>query len=477
MCMNTRSCFIYDALPDTRRLIVTMTRGHRITRVKRIIALVLLVFACVATLRKLGSRALFWNGWGHGYPDTVLNFYTALSQTPSVVHSPRWKKQMLDTAHITISQAERMQLYLSPTLHSYQWADLDLTNFPKLEFLPNFKNPCWRESYIPRVTCPIILEFKRLIALIRRSTESLRCLPYFLIIGLPKCGTTDIYKRLNMHPQVALPRVKESFWMERIRLRPNCSSINTYLDFQRESAITIDRVFRRGDAGEVYHPVITGDGSVDVMWDNTFWPMLPGNEGCREPCVTNADIAHHLNPGARIIMSLRNPIDRLYSDYLYESQWINYEISKLDFHQEVEREIREFNECLLSNSVRGCTYNGSHENAYSSKVRLRQGLYSVHVADWLRVFPRQQVHIIKFEEYMMDIDNHMKSLFRFLDLRELTKSEMIPVLDLKRSNTRNAAAKRVGEMFPETRQLLTHFYGQYNKELANLLNDQKYLWE
>ncbi|XP_046581263.1 carbohydrate sulfotransferase 15-like [Haliotis rubra] len=453
-----------------------MTRGYRIIRVKQIAALVL-VFACVATLRKLGSRALLWYGWGNEYTDTVLNFYTALSQKMSVVHSPRWKELMLDAAHINISQAERMMLHLSPTLHSYKWADLDLTNFPEFEFLPNFKNPCWRESYIPPVTCPIAPNYKRNMTSIPRSKMSLRCLPYFLIIGQPKCGTTDIYRRLNMHPEVTLPGPKESFWMERIRFRPNCSSINTYLDYQQRSANSIDRVFRKGAAGEVYHHVITGDGSVDVMWDNTFWPMLPGNEGCREPCVTNADMVHHLNPRASIIISLRNPIDRLYSDYLYEAQWLHYGISKLDFHQEVEQEIREFNACLLTNSVRGCAYTGSHENAYSSKVRLRQGLYSVHVSDWLRVFPRQQLHIIKFEEYMLDIENHMKSLFRFLDLRELTKSEMTPILELKRSNTRKAAAQRVGEMLAETRQLLTYFYGRYNKELANILSDTKYLWD
>ncbi len=60
---------------------------------------------------------------------------------------------------------------------------------------------------------------------------------------------------------------------------------------------------------------------------------------------------------------------------------------------------------------------------------------------------------------------------------ELTKRDMTPILELKRSNTRSAAAKRVGKMLPETRHLLTYFYGRYNKELAKLLSDKKYLWK
>ncbi|XP_071087317.1 carbohydrate sulfotransferase 15-like [Haliotis cracherodii] len=450
-----------------------MTR--RYMWLKTFVALIL-VFVFVSTIRKIGPKVALWYGWWDEYPDTVSNFYTALSQTKNVVLSTRWRERMLEVSHINVAQAANMGLNLSQTLHSYAWSELDLVNFPEFAFLPNFKNPCWRESYIPPVTCytdkPDIPSRHP-----TRSKLSLRCLPYFLIIGQPKCGTTDIYRRLNNHPDVTSPKMKESFWIERVRFRPKCSSINTYLDFLQQSANTIDRVFKKDTAGQVYHHVITGDGSVDMMWDNTFWPLLPGNEGCREPCVTNADMVHHLNPGASIIISLRNPIDRLYSDYLYESRWLHYQISREDFHQEVKREIQEFNTCLLTNSVRACTYNGSHENAYSSKVRLRLGIYSVHVADWLRVFPRHQVHVIKFEDYIQDIENHMKSLFRFLDLRDLTKSEMTLVLGLEPNNIRNVNAQHVGEMLLDTRQMLTDFYSRYNKELTELLNNRKYLWE
>jgi hypothetical protein len=36
----------------------------------------------------------------------------------------------------------------------------------------------------------------------RRANGTLRCLPFFHILGVSKCGTTDMYHRLSKHPQM-----------------------------------------------------------------------------------------------------------------------------------------------------------------------------------------------------------------------------------------------------------------------------------
>ena len=41
----------------------------------------------------------------------------------------------------------------------------------------------------------------------------------------------------------------------------------------------------------------------------------------------------------------------------------------------------------------------------------------------------------------------------------------------------NKHKKPYKPMLPETQQLLREFYRPYNEELAQMLNDQKYLWE
>lgn len=44
-----------------------------------------------------------------------------------------------------------------------------------------------------------------------------RCLPYFYIAGQPKCGTTDLFHSLVLHPQIVMPVAKEPHWWARGR--------------------------------------------------------------------------------------------------------------------------------------------------------------------------------------------------------------------------------------------------------------------
>ena len=70
-------------------------------------------------------------------------------------------------------------------------------------FLPNYKNPCWKTN---------------------KRTIPISCLPYFYLVGAPKAGTTDVFVRLNAHPEFARPSSKEPHWLTRARFRKYCSS-------------------------------------------------------------------------------------------------------------------------------------------------------------------------------------------------------------------------------------------------------------
>lgn len=45
-----------------------------------------------------------------------------------------------------------------------------------------------------------------------------------------------------------------------------------------------------------------------------------------------------------------------------------------------------------------------------------EGMYPVFMADWLRIFPRQQMHIIRYEDYAKDLEGEITKVFKFLDL-------------------------------------------------------------
>ena len=111
-------------------------------------------------------------------------------------------------------------------------------------------------------------------------------LPNFLVIGAPKAGTTSLYEHFRAHPEIFMPELKEPRFFgyegggERLKF-----PIQTLEEYAAlfEAVTERDRD-RRGDAA------------------------LPGLSG--------GGAAHpRLLPEARLIASLRNPVDRSYSVY------------------------------------------------------------------------------------------------------------------------------------------------------------------
>ncbi|XP_046585351.1 carbohydrate sulfotransferase 15-like [Haliotis rubra] len=352
--------------------------------------------------------------------------------------------------------------------------NLDIMGMTMPAFLSDYKNPCWKEAPGPSSYCRLLAPKKRHSPV--RATPVLRCLPYFIFIGQPKCGTTGIYHRLGKHPDVTLPNNKEPFWFNRKRFFKECSSVSTYLDFfQRHTEIIERRFQENGSTNVQFHHMVTGEGSVDIMWDNHLWQDLPRNSKCTEPCLTNADYIHHLNPGTKIIVALRNPVDRVYSDYLYELKYLKYKPDTLDFHKRIIQAIYRFKGCLKHYSLRRCVYDSKLENAMSF-VRPIIGIYHAFLEDWLKVFPRDQVHVIRFEDYVANTRGEMEKLFDFLSLSQLSESQWMDVLNKTQSNPRPKSSRNTGNMNNDTRTILEEFYEPYNQRLAQLLADEAYLW-
>ena len=50
------------------------------------------------------------------------------------------------------------------------------------------------------------------------------------------------------------------------------------------------------------------------------------------------------------------------------------------------------------------------------QVRLYIGIYFIHLQDWFRVFPRDQVFVIQLEDYTNHRTETVRKLYDFLDL-------------------------------------------------------------
>ncbi|XP_035665240.1 carbohydrate sulfotransferase 15-like [Branchiostoma floridae] len=384
---------------------------------------------------------------------------------------------------------------------------LDPTIFAEIprQTLPDFKNPCWYEKipeaelnsnpYRTHKNCysdkktmkslnKIAKHFRD--GLVQNGTEyfRLRCLPYFYIIGMPKCGTSDLYHRLTKHPDVVGGMRKEPhYWTRRCfdsRMTgdiPNVTvPVREYLDLFDGAARIIKTQIKKHltSSGQkvVNHDVITGEASVSTLYDNRRWGREAWDMSRNEPSVLVASLLQAVQPHARFILTIRDPTERLYSEYLY---FTHGDKSAASFHDNVIVAIDGFNNCLKNNSVRSCTY---EPNLVEKRtVRLRLGLYDVYLRDWFHIFPRDQILVQRLEDRSRDPRGTMMRVLEFLQLGPVeSKSQENAIFTLNKKHVRKPKDARVGPMLPKTQRMLNEFYRPYNQQLADLLNDKRFLW-
>ena len=46
-------------------------------------------------------------------------------------------------------------------------------------------------------------------------------------------------------------------------------------------------------------------------------------------------------------------------------------------------------------------------------------MYPVFLTDFLKIWPREQILVLRSEDYAVDVNETMKKVFRFLNLRKL----------------------------------------------------------
>ncbi len=141
-------------------------------------------------------------------------------------------------------------------------------------------------------------------------------LPNFFLVGAPRTGTTSIYGYLAAHPQVYMSPIKEPTYFARSlltaqffahRRRPRLN-FNAYLDSPIREAVHLAYVTQWEDYVRLFERV---DSQSAIGEASTFYLQCPD-----APTEIHARI-----PDARIIIGLRNPVERAYSEYL-----MNYSI-------------------------------------------------------------------------------------------------------------------------------------------------------
>jgi hypothetical protein len=251
-----------------------------------------------------------------------------------------------------------------------------------------------------------------------------RLLPDFLIIGTQRGGTTSLYKYLVQHPNLAHALTKELRFFDR-----NYDRGLAWYRSRFPSRRYRDRIRRQRGV-----ELVTGEASPDYM----FHPHAPRR------------VAGAL-PDVKLIVLLRNPVDRAYSHYWHQ---VKRGHEPLTFEQAEEREGERLDGELARVMADG-RYDSYelHHHSY-----LARGRYAEQLERWMERFGRDQLLIERSEDFFDDPALVFKRVLVFLGL---------PDWELDRYEAFNAHSEDA--MSPATRARLVEFFRPHNRRLEALL--------
>ena len=198
-------------------------------------------------------------------------------------------------------------------------------------------------------------------------------IPNFFIVGAPKAGTTSLYEYLSRHPEVYMPAaIKEPDYFSHEEI------VQQQL-YYKTTHVKDAKGYKALFAG-VTNQKAVGEASVSYL----FYPQT-------------ANKIYKFNPAAKIIIILREPVERAYSHYL-----MDYRLGLLDaaFEDIIFRKLEH-----------------RYADMYFQQV-VSLGEYAEQITRYLEVFSPDQVKILFYDHLKTDPGGVMKSIFKFLEIDE-----------------------------------------------------------
>lgn len=213
--------------------------------------------------------------------------------------------------------------------------------------------------------------------------------PNFFVVGAPKAGTTSLYHYLDQHPSIYMSPIKEP-----------CFFAPEVVDFTRRSRALFEadraplRVYLDGPMREKRHGIVLEWEQYLKLFkhvhDETAVGEVSGNY------LASSGAPHAVRsriPTARIIMMLRDPVDRLFSQYAAA---------------------RGAGETLKT----FVPWVAEHRSAEATRQPpfgpVWTGQYALHVQRYLECFPPSQVRIHVYDDYVRTPGTVLRDVLAFL---------------------------------------------------------------
>lgn len=286
-----------------------------------------------------------------------------------------------------------------------------------------------------------------------------------MIIGAQKAGTTSLLRYLGEHPRcISHPQKEFAFFVN-----PS--------DYQYSYEKAYNKYFSNYPITE--HTTLIAKSAALFSSEDSI------------------KLLYEHNPNCKLILILRNPVERAYSSYLMEK---NYGNAKFDFSELPE---------LIRNHKQ-------NDKNWDFSFFIDYGLYINYINLLYKYFPSDQLKVVIYKDFKVNPLLVCKEIFSFIDLKDdfcpnteikynvtkKTKSQFYARI-IKHALKNNGVLKKVAKivipenkaykygeslhylnkthdnyqpMSDDTRKYLIDFYKPYNKELEELIHQDLSFW-
>jgi hypothetical protein len=262
-------------------------------------------------------------------------------------------------------------------------------------------------------------------------------LPTFLIIGAQRAGTTSLFTHLHRRPDVVKPRNADSSidWSKELH----------FFDENYWRGVDWYRAFfpleaTRRAARLVGRDLVSGESTPYYL----FHPAVP------------ARVAATL-PDVRLIALLRNPVERAYSHYQMMVKLGKEHLSLEEALAAEPKRLAGVEEELLKERPTWENGQRAHHH-HRHRAYIGRGLYAEQLERWFEHFPREQLLVLRAEDFFARPEEILAQVFEFIGLRPWDG------LEFKRRNIGSYAP-----IEPEVRARLEARFAEPNARLARLL--------
>jgi len=199
----------------------------------------------------------------------------------------------------------------------------------------------------------------------------------FFIVGAPKAGTTSLYFYLNEHPQIEMSSVKEPDYFSNKEMQTQ----NLYYKKQR-----IDTLKKYNALYSEKKNLVRGEASVSYLYYNGVPKKI-----------------FEYNTKSKIIIMLRNPVERAFSHYLMDKR-LGY--------------ISENFETIINQK-----YSDKKLNLFYQQY-IELGKYTEQIKRYFDVFRSENILFIDYDDFVSRTSQEIDKVYSFLNIDNSATSQV-----------------------------------------------------